>query len=205
MPSDKMLPSVVGAAGEVFIAGGAVSPGTAPPVDGGRMGVRGVMGATGMGLSPWSPSWVDPNGMPTPPLGDFDRVDGEEGAPLIDEVALLVPPQEAVEEAPPMPPPSNSAVDVELPPDIELPALVQLGGGLMPGSAIWVAPIGFPVGGTGEPGNMFSGEVRPIPDAELSDSLTCAKLGLQPTTTATSPTISACFICTLHPRTVPSR
>jgi hypothetical protein len=168
------------------------------------------MGATGMGLTPWSPSWVDPNEMPTPPLGDFDRVDGDEGALLIDEVALLVPPQE-VEEAPPMPPPSNSAVDVELPPDIEPPALVQFifpgnrGGGLMPGIAISVAPIGLPVGGTGDPGNMFSGEVTPIPGAVLPNPLTCAKLGLQPTTTATSPTISACFICALHSRTVPSR
>jgi len=167
-----------------------------------------VMGATGMGLTPWSPSWVDPNGMPTPP--PFSRPGNDEVALLIDEVALLVPAQ-AVEEAPPMPPPSNSAVDVELPPDIELPALVQFifpgirGGGLMPGVAISVAPIGLPVGGTDEPGNMVSGEVRPIPDAELSDPLTCAKLGPQLTTTATSPTISACFICALHSRTVPSR
>jgi len=201
-----MLPSVAGAVGEVFIEGGTVSPGTAPPVDSGRMGVNVVMGATGMGLTPWSLSSVDPNEMPTPLLGDI-------GTAGDDEVALLVPAQ-AGDEAPPMPPPSNIAVEVcgvELPPEIELPTPEQFifpgvrGGGLMPGIAISVAPIGFPVGPTGDPGNMSSGEVAPIPGVELPTPLTCAKLGLQPTTAATSPTISACFICTLHSRTVPSR
>jgi hypothetical protein len=162
------------------------------------------MGVTGMGLTPWSPSSVDPNEMPAPPLGDFGTAGDDEGA-------LLVPAQ-AGEEAPAMPPPSNSAVevcDVELPPDIELPAPGQFifpdvrGGGLMPGIAISVAPIGFPVGGIDDPGRMFSGEVAAIPGAELPNPLTCAKLGLQPTTAATNPTISACFICTLHSRTVP--
>jgi hypothetical protein len=103
MPCDKMLPCVDGAVGEVVIEGDTVSIGTAPPVDSGRMGVRGVMGTTGMGLIPASPSSMDPIGMPTPPPDNFGKGAG-------DELALPAPAQ-ALDAVPAMPPPSNIAIE----------------------------------------------------------------------------------------------
>jgi hypothetical protein len=55
--------------------------------------------------------------------------------------------------------------------------IVPVGGGLSPGEASPVAPMGIPVGATGEPGAMPSGEVPPIPGVGLPIPPTCANTG----------------------------
>jgi hypothetical protein len=60
---------------------------------------------------------------------------------------------------PALPPPSKSTLGA---PTIEQGVLVVLdGGGLRPGVASSVAPIGMPTGGTADPGPMPSGDVIP--------------------------------------------
>jgi hypothetical protein len=62
--------------------------------------------------------------------------------------------------------------------------VVPVGTGLTPGNASSVAPMGIPVGATGEPGAMPSGEVAPIAGIGLPIPPTCAKTGVQPKSAA---------------------
>jgi hypothetical protein len=66
--------------------------------------------------------------------------------------------------------------------------------GLVPGVAIAVAPRGIPVGATGEPGPMPSGEVMPTAGVGLPPI--CAKTGWLPTSVTTIATINGRFIIT---------
>jgi hypothetical protein len=92
-----------------------------------------------------------------------------------------------------VPPPSKLEVDpniddgavpmvehvVPLPGVVIVP--VTIGAGLTPGDAISVEPNGMPVGDTGEPVPMPSGEVAPKLGVGLAIPLTCAMTGLQTT------------------------
>ena len=62
--------------------------------------------------------------------------------------------------------------------------IVPVAAGLTPGDPSSVAPKGIPVGETGEPGVMPSGDVAPIPGIGLPIPPTCAKTGVQPKSTA---------------------
>jgi hypothetical protein len=62
--------------------------------------------------------------------------------------------------------------------------IVPAGAGLSPGDASSVAPMGIPIGATGEPGAMPSGEVAPIPGGGLPIPPTCAKAAVQPKSAA---------------------
>lgn len=61
-----------------------------------------------------------------------------------------------------LPAASNCAVGW---PPVIVQGVLADGGGLTPGVASSVAPIGIPIGATGEPGPMPSGEVIPSGDA----------------------------------------
>jgi hypothetical protein len=70
--------------------------------------------------------------------------------------------------------------------------------GLIPGDASSVAPMGIPVGATGEPGTIPSGEVAPIPGVGLPIPPTWAKAGLQPKSAASIAAAIARRILILH-------
>jgi hypothetical protein len=57
--------------------------------------------------------------------------------------------------------------------------IVPGGAGLTPGDVSSVAPMGIPVGATGELGDMPSGEVAPILGVGLPIPPTCATAGVQ--------------------------
>jgi hypothetical protein len=67
--------------------------------------------------------------------------------------------------------------------------MVPLVAGLIPGIVSSVAPMRMPVGETGEPGVMPSGEVAAIPGVPIPP--TCANTGLQPKSAARVAAISA--------------
>jgi hypothetical protein len=62
--------------------------------------------------------------------------------------------------------------------------IVPVAAGLTPADPSPVAPKEIPVGATGEPGAMPSGEVAPIAGIGLPIPPTCAKTGVQPKSTA---------------------
>jgi hypothetical protein len=64
--------------------------------------------------------------------------------------------------------------------------------GLIPGEASSMAPSGIPVGATGEPGPMPSGDVMPRGDGLLPVS--CANAGPQPNTAVVTRMIAALII-----------
>jgi hypothetical protein len=120
-----------------------------------------------------------------------DDVDNPEEADIPDDSEL--PDVAAVAgDADPaaVPPPSKLEVDpniddgavpmvehvVPLPGVVIVP--VTIGAGLTPGDAISVEPNGMPVGDTGEPVPMLSGEVAPKLGVGLAIPLTCAMAGL---------------------------
>jgi hypothetical protein len=116
----------------------------------------------GGGLRPPGESSVAPKGIPVRATGwGRPLAAGEESDPADRIVVVCIGAQGS--EAPMLPPAaSNCAVD--WPPVIVQGVLVD-GGGLTPGVAISVAPIGIPTGDTGEPGPIPSGEVIPSGDA----------------------------------------
>jgi hypothetical protein len=61
-----------------------------------------------------------------------------------------------------------------------VPPIIPITAELIPGDASSVAPKGIPVGATGAPGDMPSGEVASRPGVGLVVMPTCAKAGLQP-------------------------
>ncbi len=144
----------------------------------GWLGVK----VNGDGLRPPVPSSVAPNGIPSRPTGAAAIPVGEEADPL--GRAEPLPAEAHVPDAVPvMPPPSKVMAALDVPP-FELPMPKDVSGieppkpeqallvagprddvadvaGLMPGEASSVAPRGIPVGATGKPGPMPSGEVTP--------------------------------------------
>jgi hypothetical protein len=90
----------------------------------------------------------------------------------------------------PIPPPSKTLLVPGLPvasramAEHVLPkpgkAIGPVGAGLSPGDASSVAPMGMPVGATGEPGAMPSGEVALMPGVGMPAPPTCANTGVPP-------------------------
>jgi hypothetical protein len=168
--------------------------------------IRGDNGfrATDGGLRPPLPNSVAPSGIPARPTDDAEPVPPPDEADATGPAKELPPVEAQVPDAVPvMPPPSNI---VELPPipkdvcGIEPPMPEQVvllpvvapiddapeGIGLTPGDASSVAPKGKPVGATGEPGPMPSGDVMPSGE-ELGEMVippTCATAEPQPNRTA---------------------
>jgi hypothetical protein len=159
----------------------------------GGIGVSAMLGpgTTGIGLTPPLPISNEPNGIPAraAPPGVVGDVAAKDEA-LLPEVVLPVPDIAVLPgmDAPvpiPIPPPSNVVVEPTIPeagfpiaePVMPEPInpVVPLGTGLSPGEASSVAPIGFPVGGTCEPGTMPSGEVAPMPGVGLPIPPACAR------------------------------
>jgi hypothetical protein len=114
-----------------------------------------------------------------------------------------------------IPPPSEVAAVPDIPEDelastghaTPLPVIPiePVGTGLRPGDGSSVAPMGSPVGGTGVPAVMPSGEVVPIPGSVLT---ICATAGWQPNSAANIKAISAARIlaCTTpRPRSARER
>jgi len=153
------------------------------------LGVR----TPGGGLRPPVPSSVEPSGMPTRPTADADPIPvGDEADAAGAAAALPVVPAQ-VPDAVPMPPPSKTVLEPDMPenavigfpiPDdacgriLPLPEqlVVPVAGlngdtpdviGLTPGDASSVAPRGIPVGATGEDGPIPSGDVIPSGDRLL--------------------------------------
>ena len=156
-------------------------------------GMIGMMGAgtSGIGLTPPLPISNEPKGIPVraaPPgvVGDVAAKDEAllpEVVPPVPDIAVL-PGMDAPVPIP-IPPPSNVVVEPTIPeagfptaePVMPEPGnpVVPLGTGLSPGDASSVAPMGFPVGATDEPGVMPSGEVAPMLGVGLPIPPTCAK------------------------------
>jgi hypothetical protein len=175
-----------------------VKHGVPPGIDDGYgLGV----GTTGAALTPALPISTEPNGIPVraAPPGDTDGIAADDAAllelvPHVPEVAA--PPGSDVPVPVPIaiPPPSKVVPEPDVP-DEGLPAAehvvpvpvvpaVPVGIGLRPGDASSVEPKGIPIGETGEPGVMPSGEVAPMPGVGLPIPPTCAKTGLQPKSAA---------------------
>ncbi len=112
------------------------------------------------------------------------------------------------------PPPSKVVLEPDIPDDglpvtkhvVPFPVIpiVPAGTPLSPGDASSVAPMGIPVGGTGKPGAMPSGEVALIPGVGLPIPPTCANAGLQPKSAAciaaiNTPRIMISIVRTIRP------
>ena len=164
----------------------------------------------GVALSPPSPVWTEPNGIPVreTSLGDEDDendiVADDDAAPLmlvlhVSGVAAL--PGNGVPVPIPNPPPSKFVLEPDAPADglpmaahvapVPVIPLASVSAGLSPGDASSVAPMGRPTGGTGEPNVMPSGEVMPITGVGPPIPPTCAKTGLQLNSAAVVAAINA--------------
>ena len=170
-----------------------VRQGVVPSVETGadKLGVR----ATDGGLRPPAPSSVEPSGIPTRATDDAEPIPVGDEADAAGAVEELLPFAAQVPDAvPAMPPPSKTEVEPDVPavdipvPDVTPPEHVVLlavnasgdvpdVNGLTPGDASPVAPRGMPVGATGEPGPMPSGDIMPSGDVpgEMPNPPTCAK------------------------------
>jgi hypothetical protein len=161
---------------------------------------------TGVRLSPPSPIWTAPNGIPLreTPLGDeSDITVDDDAAPLV--LVLHVPdvgalPGNGASVPTVNPPPSKLVPEPATPADglpmahiVPVPVipLVSVSTGLSPGDASSVAPMGRPTGGTDESGVMPSGEVVPITGVGPPIPPTCAKTGLQLNSAAVVAAINA--------------
>jgi hypothetical protein len=181
VPAEDLVCLVVEPSGNVPATahgGAAVVAGTASIVDrgvvtDGTMGDTNIVEAGGRGLSPASPSSVEPSGMPARPALNVGRAGIDEPAPAV--------PAQALDAVPAVPPPSNSgaaAWDVG-PPALEQPEvpISADGAGLMPGAVISVAPSGMPVGATGTPEPMVRGDA---PSGEVPCPPTWAEAEVPP-------------------------
>jgi hypothetical protein len=182
---------VTGQGGVPVIDGGLAIVESGVAVDG-TMGDTNIVETGGRGLSPALSISVAPNGMPARPACNADRVG-------IDEPTLPTPAppvaMHALDPAPVMPPPSKRGVavcDVD-PAAAEQPGMpmVESGAGLVPGAAISVAPSGMPVGATGEPDPVASGDVAL--SAEVPVPPTCAEVEPQPRSVAARVAITNCI------------
>lgn len=153
----------------------------------------------GGGLTPPTPSSVEPIGIPTRPLGDVDPIpvgdEADEAGPPVGPVAM---PAQVPEAIPARLPPSKSEPDagLEAPvldPPLRLPAvelmpaqvavLLVVGGlsgdvpevvGLTPTDPNSVVPSGIPVGGTGAAGPVPRGDVMPSGEGPLTPTWAAA-------------------------------
>jgi hypothetical protein len=178
-----------------------------PPTidDGYGLGVGTSVGA----LTPALPISTEPNGIPgrVAPPGDREGI-AVDDAPLllalVPQVAAVAPPPGIVAPVPApiaIPPPSKVVLEPDIPDDalpmaehvVPVPVIpiVPVGGGLRPGDAISVAPMGIPAGEVGEFGVMPSGEVTPIPGVGLPIPPTWAKAELLPNSAASIAAINA--------------
>jgi hypothetical protein len=170
---------------------------TVPIIDGDALGV----GTTTNGLTPALPISTEPNGIPVRAtvLGDMDDIAAVDEALLLELVPQIAGlPGNEVPIPTPIPPPSY-VLEPDIP-DAGLPMaeqvmpapanpVVPLVAGLIPFVASSVAPMGIPVGETGEPGAMPSGDVAAMPGVPIPP--TCAKAGLHPKSAAKVVAINA--------------
>ncbi len=167
-----------------------------PIVEGFALGA----GTISNGLTPALPISMEPNGIPVraAPPGEAGDVAADDEALLLELVPhvpeVAAPPGNDVPVPTPSPPPSKVVLEPGIPDDglpmtrhvVPFPVIpiVPAGAGPSPGDATSVAPMGIPVGGTGKPGAMPSGEVAPIPGVGLPIPPTCANAGMQPKSAA---------------------
>ena len=155
----------------------------------------GVVALGGNGLSPPPPSSVAPKGICIERSGATTMPVGEEAEAA--GCAKLGADNPQFAELDPPTPPSNSAVDAEVPeiPVIALPGPEQAGfvgaplTGLKPGDASSVAPRGMPGDVTGAAGPMPSGEVAPSGEG-VGAPTPCARAVPQATMTIMTDTMS---------------
>jgi hypothetical protein len=95
-----------------------------PSIDVGADGL--VVGISGMGLSPPTPSSIEPIGIPTRPTADGEAIPvGEEAdAAGCPDVALVMP-AHVPEAVPTLPPPSNRVDEAEVP-GVDMPMPTEL-------------------------------------------------------------------------------
>jgi hypothetical protein len=144
-----------------------------------------TIGTTSGGLRPPPPSWVAPSGIPVRPPEDTEPIavgDEADAAGPARELPAEVQPLDAI----PVPPPSKSAAEPDMPVfELGLGLAIAQGAlpspdntpgavGLRPGDASCIAPRGTPVGATAVPGPIPSGDVMPSGDVPIGDVLTCA-------------------------------
>lgn len=130
----------------------------------------------GNGLTPPGASSLEPIGIPDRPTAANPPIPvGEEADAAGFDDALPPAVEHAPDAVPELPPPSKSAVGLDMP-AVELAELLQAellplivpgtkllsGAGLIPGEASWVAPNGTPTGPTGPLAPIPSGDVIPI-------------------------------------------
>jgi hypothetical protein len=180
-------------------AGAAVIEGNAPDPEASGIGL------TGTGLRPPLPISTEPIGIPAvaprPPdavdIADDDTAPPAELVPHVPDVGML--PGNGIPIV--IPPPSEVVVVPDIPEDelaraghaTPLPVIPiePVGIGLSPADGSSVAPIGSPVGGTGVPAVMPSGEVVAIPGSVVP---ICATAGWQPNSAANIKAINAARI-----------
>ena len=174
-------------------------------VSGGSSGVVTVV-IGGSGLTPPGESSLDPIGIPDRPTAASAPIPfGEEADAAGLDDALPPAVEHAPDVVPEVPPPSKSAVGLDMPDVIvelaEQPELLPLivpgtkllgGAGLMPGVANCVAPNGSPTGPTGAPGPMPSGDV--IPMGGVVGEPICARAGPALETVAMMIRMPRCFM-----------
>jgi hypothetical protein len=171
-----------------------------PIVEGFGLGV----GTTSNGLTPALPISTEPNGIPVraAPPGEVGDVAADDEALLLElvpHVPEVAAPPGNVPVPTPSPPPSKFVLEPDIPNDglptakhvVPFPVIpivpspvAPMGIPLSPGDVSSVAPMVIPVGGTGEPAAMPSGEVAPIPGVGLPIPPTCANAGMQPKSAA---------------------
>jgi hypothetical protein len=187
MPTHGTPRPVVAAAGANGDVVDVVGDSVDIPVEGEVIrGVEGMAVATGsvvvtvvvggIGLRPPGASSLEPMGTPVRPTAASPPIAVGEDADAAGFDDVLPPAVKHVPDAvPEVPPPSKSAVGLDMP-AVELAELLQVellplivpgtkllsGAGLIPGEASWVAPNGTPTGPTGPLAPMPSGDVIPI-------------------------------------------
>jgi hypothetical protein len=198
-----------------MVVPGMVVPSVVVPIVEGDVAVLGITMPIG-GLNPPVPSSVEPSGIPTRPTDDIEPIPVGDDADAARDPDLLVAAAHVPDAVPAIPPPSKMVVEPDVPPEdevVELPIpgdaweseppehIVLVPGpkgdvpdvmGLIPGDASSMAPSGIPVGATGEPGPMPSGDVMPRGDGLLP--VICANAGPQPNTAVMTMMIAALII-----------
>jgi hypothetical protein len=147
----------------------------------------GVRPAAGAGLTPPTAISVEPNGIPTRPTNDVKPV--PDGVTLIGAGPAREPPPLAEQL-----PDALAARPALVPMPADAADEAAHIGGLTPGVASSVAPIGMPVGATGEPGPSPSGVVEPSGEPEMLIPAVCARAAPQPKKIAATAVAATRFI-----------
>jgi hypothetical protein len=122
--ADQHEPEAMPAEGVAPIAVIPVVEHGVPRIDDGADGL--AVGISGMGLSPPTPSSVEPIGMPTRPTADDDAIPvGDEAEAAGCPDAALVTPAHVPEVVPTLPPPSNSVDEADVP-GVDIPVPTEL-------------------------------------------------------------------------------